>query len=53
MKRIIREAFRTSRQIFPQGMDVVFTVRPDFSLKSPAQVVAAVDTLVQRERHGS
>ncbi len=48
MKRIIREAFRTSRHSFPYGMDMVFTVRPDFSLQSPAEVISAVCELVGR-----
>ncbi len=48
MKRIIREAFRTSRHSFPQRADIVFAVRPGFSLKKPAEVVAAVSKLVAR-----
>ncbi len=52
MKRIIREAFRTSRDVFPQQADIVFTVRPDFFLKNPAEVVAAVGELMAGRRDG-
>ncbi len=48
MKRIIREAFRTSRHSFPQRADIVFTVRPGFSLKNPAEIISAVSKLVAR-----
>ncbi len=48
MKRIIREAFRTSRHSFPQRADIVFTVRPDFSLKKPAEIISAVSKIVAR-----
>lgn len=42
LKRIIRESFRLHRDDFPQGADIVFTVRPDFSLSTPEQVRQAV-----------
>ncbi len=42
IKRIIREAFRLHRESFPQKSDIVVTVRPGFSLRSPAEVLAAV-----------
>jgi ribonuclease P protein component len=42
LKRIIRESFRLEREKYPAGVDIVFTVRPDFALSHPGQVVAAV-----------
>ncbi len=48
IKRIIRESFRLNREQFPEGCDVVLTVRPGFSFFSPAGVLAAVTGLVQR-----
>lgn len=53
IKRIIREAFRLQRECFPTGSDIVLTVRPGFSLQSPADIVTAVTGLGQkRERVG-
>lgn len=48
IKRIVREAFRIHRNSFPQNMDIVFTVRPDFNLKSPDEIQLAVRALVAR-----
>lgn len=42
LKRIIRESFRLHRDDFPQGADIIFAVRPDFSLSSPEQIRQAV-----------
>jgi len=42
IKRIIRESFRVERKHFPQGMNIVFAVRPDFGLKNPGEIVRAV-----------
>ena len=42
IKRIIREAFRLHRGVFPPASDVVFTVRPDFSLQGMWAVRDAV-----------
>ena len=42
IKRIVRETFRLHRDIFPQSSDIVFTVRPDFSLAGMAAVREAV-----------
>jgi ribonuclease P protein component len=44
IKRIVRETFRLHRDIFPQSSDIVFTVRPDFSL---AGMVAVREAVVQ------
>jgi ribonuclease P protein component len=46
IKRIIREAFRLHRQDFPSRSDIVITVRPGFSLHSPAEVMASVSGLL-------
>ena len=46
IKRIIREAFRLHRQVFPAQSDIVVTVRPGFALNSPAEVVASVKGLL-------
>ncbi len=45
IKRIIKESFRLRREIFPQSCDIVFTVRPNFSLNGPASIMAAVMNL--------
>ncbi|PID76899.1 MAG: ribonuclease P protein component [Deltaproteobacteria bacterium] len=42
IKRIIRESFRLNRKIYPQCADLVFVVWPDFDLRSPAEITAAV-----------
>ena len=48
IKRIIREAFRLHREIFPVKSDIVLTVRPGFSLCSPADILGAVTGLMQK-----
>jgi ribonuclease P protein component len=45
IKRIIRETFRLHREAFPSHADVIFTVRPGFSLDSPFAVIQAVSFL--------
>ena len=45
IKRIVRETFRLHREIFPQSSDIVFTVRPEFSLDGMHAVRAAVSRL--------
>jgi ribonuclease P protein component len=45
IKRIIRESFRLSRELYPHDADIVFTVRPGFSLDSPSAVSQAVSFL--------
>jgi len=49
IKRIIRETFRLHREKFPINNDVVLTVRPGFSLRSPADVLLALTDLVQKQ----
>ena len=45
IKRIVREAFRLHREIFPQGSDIVFAVRPGFPLTGMQAVRDAVVAL--------
>ncbi|MEA3469052.1 MAG: ribonuclease P protein component [Thermodesulfobacteriota bacterium] len=42
IKRIIRESFRLQRSLYPDDADIVFAVRPDFCLKSPADISSSV-----------
>lgn len=48
IKRIIRESFRLYRDCYPREADIVFTVRPDFSLPSPKVIGEAVEPLARR-----
>jgi ribonuclease P protein component len=48
LKRIIRESFRLWREQYPQGMDIVFAVRPDFSWSHPKDILMAVSPLARR-----
>ncbi len=48
IKRIIREAFRRNRAVFPAEMDIVVTVRPDFVINSPQEICAAVAILTEK-----
>jgi len=51
IKRIIREAFRLHKGIFPQQSDIVFAVRPSFPLTGMQAVRDAVASLTRpRER---
>ncbi|HHD64430.1 MAG TPA: ribonuclease P protein component [Desulfobulbaceae bacterium] len=50
IKRIIREAFRLYRDSFPAKSDIIVTVRPGFSLRSPFEVLAAVGGLLRETR---
>jgi ribonuclease P protein component len=45
IKRIVRESFRLNREWYPPDADIVFTVRPGFSLGSPSAVSQAVSHL--------
>lgn len=45
IKRIIRESFRLYRELYPHDADIVFAVRPGFSLDSPSAVSQAVSLL--------
>ncbi len=49
IKRIIREAFRLHRSSFPERSDIILTVRPGFSLVSPADVLNSVIGLLQKQ----
>ncbi|MCF8056620.1 MAG: ribonuclease P protein component [Desulfocapsa sp.] len=42
IKRVIRESFRLQRDCYPDCADIVFAVRPDFSLQSPAEITSSV-----------
>lgn len=42
IKRIVRETFRLHREIFPRSSDIVFAIRPGFSLNGMLEVRAAV-----------
>lgn len=48
IKRIIRESFRLERKQYPQGVDIVFAVRPDFSCKHPGDICRAVGETTAR-----
>jgi ribonuclease P protein component len=48
IKRIIRESFRLQQEYYPEAADVVFAVRPDFSLASPADIGRSVALLTRR-----
>lgn len=48
IKRIIRESFRLHRDSFPVQSDIVVTVRPGFSFRSPSDILAAVTGLLQK-----
>ncbi len=48
VKRIIRESFRLARQEYPADADIVFAVRPAFSVNSPEAVVDAVSLLTHK-----
>lgn len=45
LKRIIRESFRLNRDAYPNGADIVFAVRPSFSLTSPEEIRQVITTL--------
>ena len=53
IKRIIREAFRLHRESFPKKSDIVVTVRPGFSLRSPSEVLSAVVGLLRADGRGA
>jgi ribonuclease P protein component len=46
IKRIIRESFRLRRDLYPDCADIVFAVRPDFPLKTPAEISSSVAKLM-------
>ena len=45
IKRLVRETFRLHRDIFPRSSDIVFTIRPEFSLAGMRDVRDAVARL--------
>jgi ribonuclease P protein component len=53
IKRVLREAFRLHRDSFPKNHDIVLTIRPGFSLRSPAEVLAAVTGLLRKAEQAS
>ena len=48
IKRIIRESFRLHREQYPQSMDIVFAVRPGFSLSNPSDICSAIASFSRR-----
>jgi len=48
IKRIVRESFRLHREQYPHSMDMVFAVRPGFSLSSPSDICKAVASFSRR-----
>ena len=52
IKRLFREAFRLHRERFPEGCDVVITVRPEFSCDSLAAVETALNALLPPSGRG-
>ena len=51
IKRLIRESFRLYREQYPVSMDIVFTVRPGFSLSRPMEITTAVASIVARTKN--
>jgi len=49
IKRIIRESFRLYRKQYPHSMDIVFAVRPGFSLNHPIDICKAVVSLALKQ----
>lgn len=49
IKRIIRESFRLYRKQYPHSMDIVFAVRPGFSLNHPSDICKVVVSLVPKQ----
>jgi ribonuclease P protein component len=47
IKRIIRESFRLERLLYPESADIVFAVRPDFSMTSPILISSSVACLIK------
>jgi ribonuclease P protein component len=45
IKRIIRESFRLNRDVYPAKADIVFTVKPGFSIDSSPAISDAVSLL--------
>ena len=48
IKRIVRESFRLCQKQYPHSMDIVFAVRPGFSLSHPKDISSVVASLARR-----
>lgn len=48
IKRIVREVFRLHREQFPAASDIVFTVRPEFSINNAKDLQASIAGSVGR-----
>ncbi len=48
IKRIIRESFRLHPEQYPHSMDIVFAVRPGFSLSHPTDICRVVASISRR-----
>ncbi len=48
IKRIVREFFRTNKDIITPPADIVFAVRKEFSLNSPQEIKQAVTALLRQ-----
>ncbi len=53
IKRIIRESFRLGLRYYPLEMDIVFAVRPGFSLSCPEEICESVASVVRKMRKSS
>jgi len=49
IKRIIRESFRLYREQYPHSMDIVFAVRPGFSMSHPRDISNAIARRVAKK----
>lgn len=46
IKRLIREVFRLNRELFPSSCDIVFAVRPEFTINSFVDMQASVAQVI-------
>lgn len=46
IKRLIREVFRLNRDLFPASCDVVFTVRPEFTINCLVDMQTSVARVI-------
>ncbi|WP_457575191.1 ribonuclease P protein component [Desulfomarina sp.] len=53
IKRIVRESFRLGRNFYPSEMDIVFAVRPGFSLSCPDEISESVASVVRKMHKSS
>ena len=47
IKRLIREVFRLNRSLFPSSCDIVFTVRPEFTMNRMGDIKASLTCLLK------